>query len=188
MNQYELFAQARASGSAPGGPSGRRWPRRLVTLAFAGLVAFAGTVWGLVRMESRGNREDATREAAAVVAQHLAALKRGDLETAYGQFSERYRHEVPFEAFHDLVVTHWAMFRAREVKFDPGEEWSNRVMLRTHILASDGQNYEADYMLKQIRGHWWIDDVHWGLEPRRGESMKARARPPVELTPAQLRS
>jgi len=184
MNQYELFAREpfRPRGRGEGG-----WPKQLLTLALASLIAFAGTVWGLVQMESRSDEGNGARAAAQVVEQHLAALKRGDLEAAYQQFSEGYRHRVPFEVFHDLVAAHWAMFRTREVKFDPGEHWSNRVIVHTRILASDGQSYAVDYVLERTQGRWWIDDVRWGPGWPRGEFVHARARP-VELTPAQAQS
>jgi Domain of unknown function (DUF4864) len=162
--QYDLFQPD--SGGPPGSlargtrpPDGRL--RRLLMLACAALVAFAGTVWGLVHVESRSDRENASLQAVEVVEQQLDALKRGDLEAAYRQFSDRYRHEVPFQLFHDLVVAHWAIFRTRQVTFDPGEQFANSILLHTHILASDGRSYEADFILRRARGRWWIDDVHW---------------------------
>ncbi len=181
IEQYKLFGPtAGGPGAAPdrlarGGPR-ERWLRQLLTLAFAALLAFAGTVWGLVQVESLSEQQDASREAAAVVERQLEALKRGDLEGAYRQFSERYRHEVPFELFHDLVVAHWAMFRTRQVKFDPGEQFPNGILLRTHILASDGHNYEADFLLRRVRGRWWIDDVHWTAPSERPGFMRVRMR------------
>jgi hypothetical protein len=189
---YELFPRDPGRGVPRRGPAPpdqpARWLRQLLTLTLAALVAFAGTVWGLVHFESASDQETASLEATEVVEQQLAALKRGDLEGAYRQFSERYRREVPFELFHDLVVEHWSMFRARQVKFDPGEEVSNRILLRTHILAFDGRNYEADFTLLRAGGRWWIDDLHWSAPSDEGGFIRVRARPRGVLTARQAQS
>jgi len=129
------------------------------------VIAFALTVWILVRVDLPAGSAGEELAAANVVRAQLDALNRGDLREAYGLFSQRYRDQVPFDAFHDLVTSHLAMFRARKVDFESREESHARAVLDTHILSTNGERYFARYTVIQIEGHWWIDDIRWGLEP-----------------------
>ena len=139
---------------------------RLGVLLGAAIVAFALTVWVLVRVDLPAGSAGEELAAANVVRAQLDALNRGDLRQAYDLFSQRYRDQVPFESFHDLVTTHLAMFRARKVDFESREESHARAVLDTHILSTNGEHYFARYIVIRIEGHWWIDDVRWGPEPQ----------------------
>jgi hypothetical protein len=134
-----------------------------ILLAVAG-VAFILTTWILVRRDSLGKSLAADSAPSQIVRHQLDALNRGELREAYGLFSQDYRKQVPFEAFHELVSSHWAMFRARTIDFDSLEETHVRAILDTHITTADGTRFVARYTLVEIEGQWWIDDVHWGRE------------------------
>ncbi len=150
-------------------PAGRPKPaglgplhRRLLVLLVASVATFALTVWVLVRFES-GLGAFAPSPTDVVKAQ-LEALDRGDLRSAYQMFSENYRKQVPFEAYHALVVTHWRMFRTRELRFGPKQQWGGRAVLDTHLVAEGGDRYVARFTLIRMDGRWWIDDVRWRSE------------------------
>lgn len=132
-------------------------------LAVAG-VAFILTTWILVRRDSTGKALAGNSAPSQTVRRQLDALNRGELREAYALFSQDYRKQVPFEAFHELVFSHWAMFRARTIDFDSLEETRVRAILDTHITTADGTRYLARYTLVEIEGQWWIDDVHWGRD------------------------
>ena len=142
----------------------RQLRRRLGALLAAGGVAFVLTTWTLVRLDHSGSgRLDGTP--ASVVRAHLEALNRGELHSAYGLFSPRYRGEVSFEAFRQLVATHGRMFHTRLLRFGRDEESDQRAVLETHLLAEGGEHYLARYTLVRAEGRWWIDDLRWGAAP-----------------------
>lgn len=140
--------------------------RRLGVLLGAAVAAFALTVWILVRVDLPAGSAGEELAAANVVRAQLDALNRGELREAYGLFSQHYRDQMTFEAFHELVATHLAMFRARKVDFESREESHARAVFDTHILSTNGERYFARYTVIRIEGHWWIDDVRWGAEPQ----------------------
>jgi hypothetical protein len=147
--------------------------RRLMVLLGVGCLAFAGTTWLLVRDEaSLGLSRLASRPSSVVRAQ-LAALNRGDLRSAYDLFSAKYRGQVSFEAFHQLVVTHRSMFRTRQVHIGRDTESGERALLETHLVTEGGQRYMARYTLVRAEGRWWVDDLHWGSEPEEGRKSRA---------------
>jgi hypothetical protein len=152
---------------------------RLCVLLSAAVIAFALTVWFLVRMDLPAGSAGEELAAANVVRTQLDALNRGDLREAYDLFSQRYRDQVPFEAFHDLVATHLPMFRARKVDFESHEESHARAVLDTHILSTNGERYFARYTVIRIEGHWWIDDIRWGPEPQPPSRTTAFLAPPA---------
>lgn len=141
-------------------------------LAVAG-VAFVLTTWILVRRDSIAKPVIGNSEPSQIIRKQLDALNRGELREAYALFSQDYRKQVPFEAFHELVFSHWAMFRARTIDFDSLEETRVRAILDTHITSADGARYLARYTLVEIEGQWWIDDVHWGREDEPGNRSTA---------------
>ena len=134
-----------------------------ILLAVAG-VAFILTTWILVRRDSFGKSFAVDSAPSQIIRSQLDALNRGELREAYALFSDDYRRQVPFEAFHELVSSHWAMFRARTIDFESLEETHVRAILDTHITTADGAHFVARYTLVEIEGQWWIDDVHWNRE------------------------
>jgi hypothetical protein len=138
--------------------------RRLYVLLSVSLAAFAFTTWNLVRIDMPGGVAGDPASPTSIVRAQLDAIARGDLRAAYGLFSQKYRAEVPFAAFHQLIAEHPSMFRAEKIQFDSHEASSARAVLDMHILARDGEHYVARYTLVSLEGRWWIDDVHWSRE------------------------
>lgn len=149
--------------------------RRLAALLTAAVVAFALTTWLLVRSDF-SEAADENSVAAGVVRAQLDALGRAELREAYDLFSDHYRQQVSFEAFHELVAAHWSMFRAREVKFEGREASRVRAVLDTHILSSNGERYVARYTVVEVEGKWLIDDVHWGPDAAPHDRLTAQLR------------
>lgn len=141
--------------------------RRLQRLLVAGCALFTLTVWLFVRSENFGALFPLTPSPARIVRQHLEALNRGQFREAYLLFSPHYRSEVPFELYHELVITHSAMFRTRIVSVSSSESSTNRVVLETRLLASDGERYLARFTLVHAGDRWWIDDLRWGADSGR---------------------
>ncbi len=158
-----LPSQPPEEGEHPG--LRRRMRQRFLALLMAGATAFALTTWTLVRYEHVPGLAPGHSDAATLVKAHLDALSRGDLRGAYAQFSQRYRSQVSFEAFHELVTSHRAMFRTRELAVSSREESGDRTVLETHTVTQDGERYQARYTLVRAEGRWWIDDLRWGAEP-----------------------
>ena len=151
--------------------------RRLFVLLITGTTAFGLTTWTLVRFDGALNPFGITSGPAAVVKAHLDALNRGELRTAYGFFSKEYRGKVPFEAYHELVVSHWSMFRTRELRLERDDERGERAVLEAHLLVEEGRRYVAQFTLVRAEGRWWIDDVHWGAERDNGDRIRVQSQP-----------
>ena len=147
---------------------------RLGVLLAAAVFAFALTVWILVRVDLPAGSAGEELAATSVVRAQLDALNRGDLRQAYELFSQRYREQVPFEAFNELVSAHLAMFRARKVDFESREESHARAVLDTHILSTNCVHYFARYTVILVYGRWWFVVVRWGPEPPSPSRVTAR--------------
>jgi Domain of unknown function (DUF4864) len=144
--------------------SGRRsFRRNLAFLLSLSLAAFILTAWILVRVDtpfamfSTGPQDIARAQ--------LRALDRGELRPAYNMFSARYRKEVSFDVWHELVITHWRMFHVEVLRAGPPAQKGPRVTLELHLRGADDNEYRARYTLIRLQGRWWIDDVHWAEEP-----------------------
>ena len=101
------------------------------------------------------------------------ALDRGQLRPAYDMFSSRYRGQVPFELWHELVVTHWRMFHAEVLHTEEPAKSGPGVSLEIYLRGADDRDYRARFLLIHTGGRWWIDDVHWSVEPDEGELSRA---------------
>ncbi|MBI1737711.1 MAG: DUF4864 domain-containing protein [Acidobacteria bacterium] len=141
--------------------------RRLKRLLIFGCALFTLTIWLLVRLENSGKFSLFAPGPSHVVRQHLEALNRGAFREAYLLFSQHYRDAVSFELYHELVVTHSAMFRTRVVSVSHQESAGNRIVFDTRLLASDGERYVARFTLVQVGNRWWIDDLRWGTDTDR---------------------
>ncbi|MCL5286435.1 MAG: DUF4864 domain-containing protein [Acidobacteria bacterium] len=141
--------------------------RRLKRLLIFGCALFTLIIWLLVRLESTGGLSAFAPGPSRIVRQHLEALNRGAFREAYLLFSQHYRDEVSFELYHELVVTHAAMFRTRIVSFSSRQLAGQRIVLDTRLVASDGERYVARFTLIQVENRWWIDDLRWAADSGR---------------------
>ncbi len=177
MDEPLTIFPAEPEGESPGSSEAhppreaalRHFRRRLMALVAAGGATFALTTWLLVRFENPLARLGAGQSPAGVVKAQLEALNRGELGAAYELFSREYRRRVPFEAYHELVVTHRRLFRTREVRIASREETGERATLETHTLTESGERYVARFTLVRAEGRWWIDDLRWGGEAGAGD-------------------
>ena len=140
----------------------RSFRRNLFLLLSLCLAAFILTAWILVRVDSPfGVFSTGPQEVARA---QLRALDRGELRPAYDMFSARYREQVSFDVWHDLVVTHWRMFHAEVLRAGTPAQSGPRVSLEIHLRGADDKEYRAHFTLIRLEGRWWIDDVHWAEE------------------------
>jgi hypothetical protein len=134
----------------------------LLLLSFS-LAAFVLTTWIFVRVDSPfGIFSTGPQE---IVRAQLRALDRGDLRRAYDMFSARYRQQVSFDLWHELIVTHWRMFHAEVLRAGEPARSGPRTTLEIHLRGADEKDYRARFTLIHLEGRWWIDDVHWAEEP-----------------------
>jgi hypothetical protein len=145
----------------------RSFLHNLFILLSLTLAAFILTTWILVRVDSPfGALSTGPQE---VVRAQLLALDHGDLRPAYDMFSSRYRGQVSFELWHELIVTHWRMFHGEVVHSEEPAKSGPGVSLEIYVRGADDKDYRARFLLIRTDGRWWIDDVHWAAEPDRGE-------------------
>jgi hypothetical protein len=154
---------------APGtSPEQREWLRRrsflknLYLLLALTLAAFILTAWILVRVDSPfGVFSTGPQE---VVRAQLLAVDRGQFRPAYDMFSTRYRGQVSFDLWHELIVTHWRMFHAEVVSAGEPAQAGPGVTLEIRLRDEDDTEYRARFTLIHTHGRWWIDDVRWMQE------------------------
>jgi len=140
----------------------RSFRQNLFLLLSLSLAAFILTAWILVRMDSPfGIFSTGPQE---VVRAQLLAVDRGQFRPAYDMFSVRYRKQIPFDLWHELIVTHWQMFHAEVVSAGEPAESGPGVTLEIHLRDEDDTEYRARFMLISLDGRWWIDDVRWMQE------------------------
>jgi hypothetical protein len=141
----------------------RSFRRNLSLLLALALAAFVLTAWILVRVDTPLGAS--FTEPQEVVRAQLRALDLGQLRPAYDMFSARYREQVSFDAWHELVVTHWRMFHADVVRTGTPAQNGPRVNMEIYLRGSDEKDYRARFTLIRTDGRWWIDDVHWTEAP-----------------------
>jgi hypothetical protein len=137
--------------------------QNLLLLLSLTLAAFVLTAWIFVRVDSPfGIFSTGPQE---IVRAQLRALDRGELRPAYDMFSARYRQQVSFDVWHELIVTHWRMFHAEVLHAGKPAQTGSHVTLEIHLRSADEKDYRARFTLIRTDGRWWIDDVHWAEEP-----------------------
>lgn len=159
-------------GAHEDGDSRRRQFRHnlLVLLSFA-LVAFVLTAWILVRTDlqfsflSSGPQDIARAQ--------LRLLDRGELRPAYDMFSARYRQQVSYDLWRQLVVSHWRMFHAEVLRAGQPAQTGPQVTLEIYLRGADDNDYRARFTLVRLNGRWWIDDVHWAEEGHESDFVRS---------------
>lgn len=140
----------------------RSFRKNLLLLLSFSLAAFILTAWILVRVDSPfGMFSTGPQDVARA---QLRALDRGELRPAYDMFSARYREQVSFDLWHELVITHWRMFHANVLRAAPPAQNGPRVTIEIQLRGADDNEYRARYTMIRLEGRWWIDDVHWAEE------------------------
>ena len=143
----------------------QRFLRRLGWLLVAGFVSFALVSWMLVRSTRLLGFGSRDADPIAVVKLELGSLARGDMKDAYEQLSERYRKEVPFVKYNALVVSHRRMFLTREYRVTRHEVRNGQMQIDAQLVSVNGKHYLARFILVELAGRWWIDDLHWHEVP-----------------------
>lgn len=156
---YEAIS-ARREADVRAHAAGSHMPSRRATLMALSFAVAALLTWTALQREGLF---DATGPREIVRAQ-VDDLGRGQLRAAYDLFSPRYRQQVPFNEWRELVVTHWRVFRTRELRFGDNEQSNGRAVLETHLLAESGDRYVARFTLVRAEGRWWVDDLRWSQE------------------------
>ena len=134
----------------------------LLLLLCLTLAAFVLTAWIFVRVDSSfGIFSTGPQE---IVRAQLLALDRGQLRPAYDLFSARYRQQVSFDVWHELIVTHWRMFHGKVLRTGVLAQTGPGATLEIHLRGADEREYRARFTLIRLAGRWWIDDVHWAEE------------------------
>jgi hypothetical protein len=137
----------------------RNLRHNLLLLLSLTLAAFVLTAWILVHVDSPlGIFSTGPQE---IVRAQLQALDRGELRPAYDMFSARYREQVTFNLWRELIMTHWRMFHADVTRSGAPSQTGPGVTLEIYLHGSDDKNYRARFTLIRLGGRWWIDDVHW---------------------------
>jgi hypothetical protein len=158
----EWTAQRPAASGMEESSRRRNLRHNLLLLLSLTLAAFVLAAWILVRLDSPfGIFSTGPRE---IVRAQLLALDRGQLRPAYDMFSARYRQQVSFDVWHELIVTHWRMFHGEVVRTGELAQTGPGATLEIHLRGADKREYRARFALIRLAGRWWIDDVHWAEE------------------------
>lgn len=142
----------------------RSFRHNLFLLLSLSLAAFTLTAWILVRVDSPFGFFSSGPQ--AVARAQLRALDRGEVRPAYDMFSPRYRQQVSFDVWRELIFTHWRMFHAEVLRTGESAQSGPRATLEMYLRGADDKTYRATFTLIRQDGRWWIDDVHWSEEGR----------------------
>jgi hypothetical protein len=142
----------------------QRFLRRLGWLLVAGFASFALVSWMLVRSTHMLGVGVHDEDPIAVVKLELGSLARGNMEDAYAQLSERYRKQVPFANYNALITSHRRMFLTREYRVTRHEVLNGQMQIDAQLVSVNGKHYLARFILVELAGRWWIDDLHWREE------------------------
>jgi len=142
-----------------------RFLRRMGWLLVAGCASFALVSWLFVRSTRLLNFGSRDGDPIAVVKLELGSLARGDMKDAYAQLSERYRKQVSFANYNSLVVAHRRMFLTREYRVTRDEVRDGQTHIDAQLVSVNGKHYLARFILVELGGRWWIDDLHWHEVP-----------------------
>ncbi len=149
----------------------RNFRHNLQLLLSLTLAAFTLTAWILVRVDSPfGLFSTGPQDVARA---QLRALDRGEVRPAYDMFSPRYRQQVSFDVWHELIITHWRMFHAEVLRTGTSAQSGPRATLEMYLRGADDKTYRARFTLIRQNGRWWIDDVHWAEEGRERDFIRS---------------
>jgi len=162
--QEELLQRDILRAEAFAADDRQRFLRRLGWLLVAGFASFALVSWMLVRSTHILGVGVHDADPIAVVKLELGSLARGNMEDAYAQLSERYRKSVPFANYNALVVSHRRMFLTREYRVTRHEVRNGQMQIDAQLVSVNGKHYLARFILVELAGRWWIDDLHWHEE------------------------
>ena len=149
----------------------RTFRQNLLMLLSLSLAAFILTAWILIRVDfgfgmfSTGPQEVARAQ--------LRALDRGEVRPAYDMFSPRYRREVSYDVWHEVIVTHWRMFHSEVLRAGEPSQDGPRATLELYVRGADAKTYRARFTLVRLEGRWWIDDLHWSEDGRESDLMRS---------------
>lgn len=138
----------------------RAWLRRMLFLLVFSCVVFGLLALWFSHLSNSVSLQKADSEATKVVREHFAALERGDYRAAYEQFSPRYRRQIPFPMFVQMVVGHWQMLQGQATVF-PQSATPNRVIVHVEFAGTRDVSLTAEFTLVRDNGRWWIDNVDW---------------------------
>jgi hypothetical protein len=71
-------------------------------------------------------------------------------------FSARYRKQVSFDVWHELIVTHWRMFHGKVLRTGVLAQTGPGATLEIHLRGADEREYRARFTLIRLAGRWWM--------------------------------
>lgn len=148
----------------------KRWLWRMTALLGTSCLAFAVAALWLSRLPSPASLQKADIQAEKVVRAHFAALDRGDYRAAYALFSQRLRHEMPFDQFHEIMENHLQLLQGKVIVY-PARTSAGRVVVDISFSGIQPMDLTAEFTLVRNNGHWLIDNMRWNLERMRPQHL-----------------
>lgn len=167
---FRLMHQAPGSRHDASPEARKRWLRGMIALLGISCLAFAVVVLWLSRLPSPASLQNADFQAEQVVRAHFAALDRGDYRAAYSLFSERLRHQMPFNQFHEIMEDHLQMLQGRVIVY-PARTTAGRVVMDISFRGVRSMDLTAEFTLVHMNGHWLIDNMRWNMERTRPQHL-----------------
>lgn len=148
--------------TSPVSVSGTAGSFRLSLLLLAGLAAFTLTVLLLSRQQARWVPPPPQAEALQTVERYLAALRQGDLGSAYQLLSVRYRQMLPFDRFRRTLLTRRLAQAGQPVATEVAFADNDQVALNVLIWTST-EVLDLQFLMRKAAGRWWIDGLRTRL-------------------------
>jgi len=104
----------------------------------------------------------ATQAPATAVHEHLAELRRGDLDSAYRRLSSELQAQLPPEDFERLVQEHPGLGQNKDATFWSRNVNNDRAKLSGILTPSSGDTEAATFELVKEGGEWKITAIRVG--------------------------
>ena len=103
-----------------------------------------------------------TQGAAQGVEEHLAALRSGDRDAAYGMLSESYQARLAREDFEQMLTEHPSLGSNQSSSFSNRSVDNDTARLSGTLTSQSGGVEPVVFELVKERGAWRISDIHFG--------------------------
>lgn len=122
-----------------------------------------------------------TESWADVVTYQLDAIKKGDVDKAYNEYtSESFRKVTSLKQFQEFIDAHPAFINVESAFFTKRSIKDHLRTLRGHLLLHDHETIPIEYRLIKENGEWKIQSIRL-LKTRKMNQAKSNAS--LQLTP-----
>ncbi|MBU0498993.1 MAG: DUF4864 domain-containing protein [Gammaproteobacteria bacterium] len=100
-----------------------------------------------------------TGDLQATVDSHLASLRSGDIESAYGQTSPEFKQATSLDAYKKFVETYPVLTKHSAFSFDSRGFENNRGQVMGHLTDGSNKLAKIEFQMVKIEDKWMIQGI-----------------------------